>query len=196
MREARKERKTAETEIRLELRVDGSGQREIRTSCGFMNHMLELMSYHARFDLKVEGRGDIEVDDHHLVEDLGILLGDALKEALGEKKGIKRYGQSLLPMDESLVLCGVDVSGRAYLGFDVNMPQATVGSFDTELVEEFFQAFVRSSGMTLHLKLLSGRNTHHVIEAIFKAFGRALRDASGQDASFAEEVPSTKGVLE
>lgn len=196
MREARKERKTAETEIRLELRVDGSGQREIRTSCGFMNHMLELMSYHARFDLKVEGRGDIEVDDHHLVEDLGILLGDALKEALGEKKGIKRYGQSLLPMDESLVLCGVDVSGRAYLGFDVNMPQATVGSFDTELVEEFFQAFVRSSGMTLHLKLLSGRNTHHVIEAIFKAFGRALRDATGRDASFAEEVPSTKGVLE
>lgn len=195
MREARRRRETRETNILLELNIDGAGRSEIRTECGFMNHMLELMSYHGRFDLHIEASGDTDVDFHHLVEDLGILLGEAFKEALGEKKGIRRYGQSLLPMDEALVLTAVDASGRAYLSFQVDITQPTVGFFDTELVEEFFQAFVRSSAMTLHIHMMSGKNTHHIIEASFKSVARALREAVSYDQAFSEEIPSSKGMI-
>ena len=195
MRRAEVERVTKETSIQMTLNLDGGGQHDVRTDCGFLDHMLELLAYHGRFDLTVRGTGDARVDFHHLVEDAGIVLGTAFGKALGDRRGIRRYGQRLLPMDEALVLAALDISGRPLLRFEVPMPQARVGSFDTELVREFFEGFTRTLGLTLHVRLLSGENAHHVIEAVFKAVGRALAEAAGPDPDFRDEIPSSKGVL-
>lgn len=195
MRTAKIERNTAETKIFLELNLDGTGKGEIATGCGFLDHMLTLFSRHGSFDLTVRCQGDTYVDDHHTVEDIGIALGKALEIALGEKRGITRYGSFLLPMDEALILCALDISGRGYLGFGLEIPTAKVGSFDTELVEEFFLGFTRNANITLHLKQLDGKNSHHIIEGAFKAFGRALAQACAIDEKHAGEIPSTKGVL-
>lgn len=188
-------RKTAETDITLRLNLDGSGKGEIHSGCGFLDHMLTLFSRHGRFDLDVTCKGDTYVDDHHSVEDIGIALGSAFKEALGDMKGISRYGHIILPMDETLMVCAVDISGRDFLGFDVLMPAAKVGEFDTELVKEFFLGFVRRAQLTLHFKELAGENTHHIIEAMFKAFGRVMGNAVRIDQAYKDEIPSTKGVL-
>lgn len=195
MRQAEINRKTGETDISLSLSLDGSGKCEINTGCGFLNHMLELFAKHSRFDLNVSCIGDTDVDYHHTVEDIGIVLGQAFSQSLGDKGGITRYGSMILPMDETLVLTAVDISGRAYLNFDAQMPSQKVGEMDTELVEEFFWAFVRSSNVTLHIKLLDGKNTHHIIEGIFKSFARTLRIAASIDQSLGGEIPSSKGVL-
>lgn len=195
MRTAKIERNTAETKIFLELNLDGTGKGEIATGCGFLDHMLTLFSRHGSFDLTVRCQGDTYVDDHHTVEDIGIALGKALEIALGEKRGITRYGSFLLPMDEALILCALDISGRGYLGFGLEIPTAKVGSFDTQLVEEFFLGFTRNANITLHLKQLDGKNSHHIIEGAFKAFGRALAQACAIDEKHAGEIPSTKGVL-
>ena len=195
MRTAQINRKTNETDISLSLNLDGSGKSDIRTGVGFLDHMLALFARHGRFDLSVACSGDTNVDDHHSVEDVGIALGDALKTALGEKRGIVRYGSMLLPMDETLVLCALDCSGRAYLKFTAEIPSQKIGSFDTELVEEFFLAFARTAGVTLHIKQMDGENSHHIVEAMFKAFGRALGQAVRIDPNYADEIPSTKGVL-
>ena len=195
MRIAKIERNTAETKIYLELNLDGTGKSEIATGCGFLDHMLTLFSRHGSFDLTVRCQGDTYVDDHHTVEDIGIALGKALEIALGEKRGITRYGSFLLPMDEALILCALDISGRGYLGFGLEIPTAKVGSFDTELVEEFFLGFIRNANITLHFKQLDGKNSHHIIEGAFKAFGRALAQACAIDEKHAGEIPSTKGVL-
>lgn len=195
MRQAEINRKTKETDISLALSLDGSGKCEVDTGCGFLNHMLELFAKHSRFDLKVKCDGDVDVDYHHTVEDIGIVLGQAFSQALGDKGGITRYGSMILPMDETLVLTAVDISGRAYLNFSAEMPTQKVGEMDTELVEEFFWAFVRSSNVTLHIKLLDGKNTHHIIEGIFKSFARTLRIAASIDPSLGGEIPSSKGVL-
>ena len=194
MRQAAINRKTAETDVDLTLRLDGVGSYEIDTGVGFLDHMLTLFAKHGRFDLTVVCRGDVEVDDHHSVEDIGIALGMALKEALDEKRGVRRYGSMLLPMDEALVLCALDLSGRACLRYGLEIPTEKVGTFDTELVEEFFGALCREAGLTLHLKQLDGTNSHHIIEAAFKAFARALREAVSIDPAAADAVPSTKGV--
>lgn len=188
-------RKTAETDIALSLNLDGSGKGELQTGVGFLDHMLTLFARHGRFDLAVSCKGDTVVDDHHSVEDIGIALGEAFKEALGDKRGVARYGSMLLPMDEALVLCAIDLSGRATLRYSADIPAGKVGSFDTELVEEFFLAFTRAAGITLHVRQLDGANSHHIIEAMFKAFGRALKQAVAIDAAYADEIPSTKGVL-
>lgn len=195
MRQAEINRKTGETDISLSLSLDGSGKCEINTGCGFLNHMLELFAKHSRFDLNVSCIGDTDVDYHHTVEDIGIVLGQAFSQSLGDKGGITRYGSMILPMDETLVLTAVDISGRAYLNFDAQMPSQKVGEMDTELVGEFFWAFVRSSNVTLHIKLLDGKNTHHIIEGIFKSFARTLRIAASIDPSLGGEIPSSKGVL-
>lgn len=195
MRTATIERRTAETDIQLTLKLDGTGVSEIDTGCGFLNHMLTLFAAHGRFDLCVRCRGDVEVDDHHTVEDIGIALGTAFATALGDKRGICRYGSTTLPMDEALLLCAVDLSGRGGLYSTLSLPAAKIGTFDTELVEEFLLGFVRNAACTLHVQQLAGRNTHHIIEGAFKALARALRTAVSIDASFANEVPSTKGVL-
>jgi len=195
MRTAECNRKTNETNIVLSLNLDGSGKVEIETGVGFLDHMLALFARHGRFDLAVSCKGDTAVDDHHSVEDVGIALGEALKAALGEKRGIARYGSMLLPMDEALVLSAVDLSGRGSLRYSANIPSQKVGSFDTELVEEFFLALSRAAGITLHIKQLDGENSHHIAEAMFKAFGRALKQAVSIDAAYADEIPSTKGVL-
>lgn len=195
MRQAKLSRKTNETDITLSLNLDGKGEAKINTGVGFLDHMLTLFAKHGKFDLEVECKGDIQVDDHHSVEDIGICLGEAFKEALSDKKGICRYGSLILPMDEALVLAAVDLSGRSYLGFDVNLPSKRVGSFDTELVEEFFLSFVRTAGLNLHIRSLSGSNTHHIIEGAFKAVARAMREAVKIDPDFKDEIPSTKGVL-
>jgi imidazoleglycerol-phosphate dehydratase len=195
MRKAEIERKTKETEISLALNLDGSGQYQIDTGCGFLNHMLELFAAHSGFDLRVACKGDTDVDYHHTVEDIAIVLGQALAQALGDKRGIGRYGQMILPMDEVLMLVAVDISGRSYLGYDVTMCSSKVGDFDTELAEEFMQALVRSAGLTLHCRLLAGHNTHHIIEALFKALARALRQAVAVDVNAADKIPSTKGVI-
>jgi imidazoleglycerol-phosphate dehydratase len=186
---------TAETEISLSLDLDGQGQSEIETGVGFLDHMLTLFARHARVDLSVSCAGDTNVDDHHSVEDIAIALGEALKEALSEKRGIRRYGSELLPMDEALVLCAVDLSGRGSLRYTANIPSQKIGSFDTELVQEFFTALSRTAGITLHIKQLDGENSHHIAEAMFKAFGRALKQAVSVDPAYADEIPSTKGVL-
>lgn len=192
-REAIIERKTRETDIRLTLDLDG-GEYRIDTGCGFLDHMLELFAAHSGFGLEVSCRGDIEVDYHHTVEDIGISLGTALRQALGDMRGIARYGSMLLPMDEALLLVALDISGRAYLAYDVEIGADKVGDFDCELAEEFMQAFARSAGVTLHCRKLAGRNAHHIIEALFKALARALRQAVRiEDA--AGRVPSTKGVI-
>ena len=195
MRTAKIERNTAETKIFLELNLDGFGKSEIATGCGFLDHMLTLFSRHGSFDLTVRCQGDTYVDDHHTVEDIGIALGKALESALGDKRGITRYGSFLLPMDEALILCALDISGRSYLGFHLEIPTAKVGTFDTELVEEFFLGLTRNANITLHLKQLDGKNSHHIIEGAFKAFGRALAQACAIDEKHAGEIPSTKGVL-
>ncbi len=195
MRTATITRNTAETKIELTLNLDGSGKSEIQSGCGFLDHMLTLFARHGRFDLTLTCEGDTDVDDHHTVEDIGIALGKAFDTALGDKKGIVRYGSMLLPMDESLILCAVDLSGRSMLCYDLTIPTAKVGSFDTELVEEFLLGFVRNANCTLHVKQLSGTNSHHIIEGAFKSLGRALCQAVAIDAKYADEIPSTKGVL-
>lgn len=195
MRTAQITRNTTETQISLTLSLDGSGNSQIDTGCGFLDHMLTLLAKHGRFDLTLSCKGDLYVDCHHTAEDVGIALGQAFHAALGEKKGIMRYGDIILPMDEALILCALDLSGRDYLGYDLQIPAAKVGSFDTELVEEFFLGFVRNAACTLHLRQLAGRNSHHIIEGAFKAVGRCLRSAVAIDSAFADEIPSTKGVL-
>ena len=195
MRTATINRKTAETEIALTLNLDGQGKSEIASGVGFLDHMLTLFARHARFDLALNCAGDTQVDDHHSVEDIALSLGEALKSALGEKRGIARYGSELLPMDEALVLCAVDLSGRGSLRYTANIPSQKIGSFDTELVQEFFTALCRTAGLTLHLKQLDGENSHHIVEAMFKSLGRALKQAVAIDPAFADEIPSTKGVL-
>lgn len=195
MRTAQIERKTAETDIALSLNLDGSGKSDIRTGCGFLDHMLTLFARHGRFDLNLLCRGDVEVDFHHTTEDVGIVLGTAFAEALGDKRGIERYGDTVLPMDEALVLTAVDLSGRACLGYALEVPTEKVGSFDTELVQEFWMAFVRSAACTLHIRQLSGGNSHHIIEAAFKSAARSLKKAVSINAACAGEIPSTKGVL-
>lgn len=195
MRTAEIKRKTAETDIYLNLNLDGTGKSHVATGVGFLDHMLTLFSRHGRFDLEVRCTGDTYVDDHHSVEDIGIALGQAFAAALGDKKGIARYGQMILPMDESLILTAVDLSGRGYLGFDLQIPTEKVGSFDTELVEEFFLGFVRNAACTLHVRKLAGTNSHHIIEGAFKSVGRSLRQAVAIDPACADEIPSTKGVL-
>ena len=195
MRTATINRKTAETDIALTLNLDGSGKSEIDTGVGFLDHMLTLFASHGRFDLTVKCAGDTYVDDHHSVEDIGISLGKAFFEALGDKRGIHRYGDTVLPMDETLVLSAVDFSGRDFLGFDLQIPTEKVGTFDTELVEEFWLGFVRQANCALHLRTLCGKNSHHIIEGAFKSVGRSLRQAVAIDAEFKDEIPSTKGVL-
>ena len=188
-------RKTAETDIRLSLNLDGDGTSEINTGCGFLDHMLTLFARHGRFNLTVVCKGDTWVDDHHTVEDVGIVLGQAFAEALGNKRGICRYGDTILPMDESLILSAVDLSGRAFLGYALNIPTEKVGTFDTELCEEFWLAFVRTSACTLHIRQLAGKNSHHLLEAAFKAVARALRAAVAIDPALDGEIPSTKWAL-
>ena len=188
-------RKTGETDIKLTLKLDGTGRSQIKSGCGFLDHMLTLFAKHGRFDLDLTCKGDVEVDYHHSAEDIGICLGQAFREALGNGAGICRYGSMLLPMDEALVLCAVDISGRACLVYNAEIPTEKVGDFDTELVEEFLNAFVRQAAVTLHVRQLDGKNSHHIIEAIFKAMARALAQAVSQDAARAGEIPSTKGVL-
>ena len=195
MRVSEIHRKTRETDISLRLDLDGTGKCNINTDCGFLNHMLELFSKHSRIDLDVTCKGDTEVDFHHTVEDVGIVLGQAISEALGDKRGITRYGSMIIPMDETLVLTAVDISGRAYLNFDAQMPCQKVGDMDTELVEEFFWAFVRNCNVTLHIKLLDGKNTHHIIEGVFKSFARTMKAAVSIDPTLGGEIPSSKGVL-
>ena len=195
MRSAAISRKTAETDISLTLNLDGTGESDINSGVGFLDHMLTLFARHGRFDLTLKCTGDTQVDDHHSVEDIGIALGDAFQAALGDKRGITRYGSILLPMDEALVLCAADISGRSTLRFGLELPAQKVGTFDTELVAEFFLAFTRAAGITLHLRSLDGSNTHHIIEAAFKGFGRVLRQAVAIDPAAADEIPSTKGVL-
>ena len=195
MRETSIERNTAETRITLSLRMDGTGESRIDSGCGFLNHMLTLFAKHGRFDLQLCCKGDTDVDDHHTVEDIGICLGQAFAAALGDKRGICRYGQTLLPMDEALILSAVDLSGRGLLAYDLHIPTEKVGTFDTELTEEFFLAFTRTAACTLHLRQLAGTNSHHIIEGAFKSAARSLRQACAIDAAFAGEIPSTKGVL-
>ena len=195
MRKASIERKTAETDISLALALDGSGVSDIQSGVGFLDHMLTLFARHGRFDLSVKCQGDTQVDAHHSVEDIGICLGQAFREALGDKKGIARYGDTTLPMDEALILTAADISGRAYLACELNIPAQKVGDFDTELVAEFWAAFVRSAACTLHIRQLAGMNSHHIIEGVFKSAARTLRKACAIDPSLGDEVPSTKGTL-
>lgn len=195
MRTSKIERQTNETNITLSLNLDGKGQSDVNTGCGFLDHMLTLLAKHARFDLVLTCKGDIEVDDHHTVEDVGIVLGQAFKDAVGDKKGINRYGNMILPMDESLILSAVDLSGRSFLAYNLEIPTEKVGTFDTELVEEFWLAFVRNAECTLHITSLAGKNSHHIIEGAFKSVARSLKDAVAIDPAFADDMPSTKGVL-
>lgn len=195
MRTAEIIRNTGETQIKLSLTLEGKGTASIDTGCGFLDHMLTLFAKHGRFDLALKCKGDTYVDDHHTVEDVGIALGQAFKEALGEKRGICRYGDTILPMDEALILTAVDLSGRGYLGYALQIPTEKVGTFDTELVEEFWLGFIRNAQCTLHIRQLAGANSHHIIEGAFKAAGRALRQAVTVEPEFADEIPSTKGVL-
>ena len=195
MRSAEIRRTTSETDIELKINLDGTGRSAIHTGVGFMDHMLTLFARHGRFDLEVTCSGDTAIDDHHSVEDIGIVLGAAIAKALSDKRGIKRYGSMLLPMDEALVLCALDLSGRSCLRYQAQIPSQKVGTFDTELAEEFFLALTRSAGMTLHIRQLDGTNSHHILEAMFKALGRALGEAAAVDARLGGEIPSTKGVL-
>lgn len=195
MRSASIERKTFETEISITLNLDGTGKSRIDTGCGFLNHMLTLFASHGRFDLIVSCKGDTDVDDHHTVEDIGICLGKAFAEALGDKRGITRYGSFLLPMDEALIQTAVDISGRSYLGYQLKIPTQKIGSFDTELVEEFFLGFIRNCPMSLHILQLAGTNSHHIVEGAFKSVARSLKAAVAMDPAAAGQIPSTKGVL-
>ncbi|MBQ2890514.1 MAG: imidazoleglycerol-phosphate dehydratase HisB [Clostridia bacterium] len=195
MRNASLTRKTNETDISLMLNLDGKGEAKIDSGCGFLDHMLTLFAKHGKFDLAISCKGDTFVDYHHTVEDIGICLGQAFEKALGDKKGITRYGNTILPMDESLILSAVDLSGRGFLSYNLDIPSPKVGDFDTELCEEFFLAFVRCANLTLHIKQLDGKNSHHIIEGAFKSVARSLKDAVAIDKDFADEIPSTKGVL-
>ena len=195
MRMTEIKRATAETDISINLNLDGTGQSELQTGCGFLDHMLTLFARHGRFDLIVSCQGDTYVDDHHTVEDIGIALGQAFANALGDKRGICRYGSCTLPMDESLILSAVDLSGRGYLGYALDIPTEKVGSFDTELVEEFWLGFIRNAACTLHIRQLAGSNSHHIIEGAFKSVARSLKAAVAIDPDYANEIPSTKGVL-
>ncbi len=195
MRKADIDRATAETRVTLSVGLDGTGKYDVSTGVGFLDHMLTLFAVHGRFDLTVKCAGDTGVDDHHSVEDVGICLGRAFRTALGDRAGIARYAHAVIPMDEALVLCAVDVSGRGVLGFDLPVPAQKIGDFDTELVEEFFTAFVRESGVTVHIRELAGRNAHHIVEGAFKAFARAMRQAVKEDPALGGAVPSSKGVL-
>ena len=195
MRNAEISRKTGETDIRIALNLDGTGENTIDTGVGFLDHMLTLFARHGRFDLEVSCNGDTYVDDHHSVEDIGIALGKAFAQALGDKKGVTRYGSTILPMDESLILSAVDLSGRGLLVYDLQIPTEKVGTFDTELTEEFFRAMAHNARCTLHLKQLAGSNSHHIIEGAFKSTARSLRTAVRVDPECAGEIPSTKGVL-
>ena len=195
MRNASLNRKTAETDIALSLELDGTGAHDISTGVGFLDHMLTLFAVHGRFDLKLTCKGDTFVDDHHSVEDIGICLGAAFRQALGAKAGIRRYGDITLPMDETLILAAVDISGRGGLFYALDIPTEKVGSFDTQLVKEFWIAFATNAGVTLHLRQLAGENSHHVIEGAFKSAARSLRAAVAIDPAFSQDVPSTKGVL-
>lgn len=195
MRGAQISRKTAETDIQLRLELDGTGVSHIDTGCGFLDHMLTLFARHGRFDLDVSCNGDTYVDDHHTVEDVGICLGDAFAEALGDKRGVIRYGSMLLPMDEALIFTAVDLSGRGMLCYDLHIPTQKVGTFDTELAEEFFISLARRGDMTIHIRQLSGSNSHHIIEGAYKSLARSLGAAVAIDPKFSQEIPSTKGVL-
>lgn len=195
MRKTEISRKTAETDIALSLDLDGRGRGEIDTGCGFLNHMLELFARHGRFDLTVRCTGDLDVDAHHTVEDVAIVLGRAFDETLGDRRGIRRYGSVILPMDEALVLAAVDISGRAALGYALDVPAEKVGDFDTELVREFMLGLVRTLGCSIHLRKFAGENSHHIIEAGFKALARALREAVSIDPEYGDEIPSTKGTI-
>lgn len=195
MRKAELTRRTAETDITLSLELDGSGVSQIDTGCGFLDHMLTLFARHGRFDLSLTCRGDTWVDDHHTVEDIGICLGDAFAQALGDKRGIVRYGSCTLPMDEALILTAVDISGRGMLCYGLDIPTQKVGTFDTELTKEFLLAFARRSDMTVHVTQLAGENSHHIIEGAFKSLARSLGAAVAIDPRFSQEIPSTKGVL-
>ena len=195
MRSANIQRDTSETQISLILNLASLGESNVDTGCGFLDHMLTLFARHGDFDIFLDCRGDTTVDCHHTVEDVGICLGKAFTQALGDKCGITRYGQYLLPMDEALVLCAVDLSGRDYLGWAVDLPAAKVGDFDTELAKEFWLAFVRNCPCSLHIRKLAGENTHHILEAVFKGAARALKAAVAIDPEHAEDIPSTKGIL-
>lgn len=196
MRNAEINRETRETAVNAWLELDGSGKSDVTTGVGFMDHMLDLFAKHGRFDLVMSCDGDYQVDDHHCVEDMGIVLGKAFAAALGDRRGINRYASTMLPMDEALILTAVDISGRSHLSFDVELPAQKVGSFDTELVQEFLTGFARNAGLTLHVRMLSGTNTHHIIEGIFKSLARTMRQAAAIDREHADEIPSTKGVLD
>ena len=195
MRTAKLRRTTGETDVAVVLDLDGTGKSEISTGCDFLDHMLTLFARHGRFDLTVQAKGDTWVDDHHTVEDVGITLGDAFARALGDKRGVTRYGSTILPMDEALILTAVDLSGRGLLCYDLAIPTEKVGAFDTQLVGEFFAAFARRADVTLHVRQLAGTNSHHIIEGAFKSLARSLRAAAAIDPAAAGEVPSTKGVL-
>ena len=195
MRTAEIKRATAETDIYINLNLDGKGNASIDTACGFLDHMLELFARHGRFDLSVHCTGDIHVDYHHTVEDIGICLGKAFAKALGDKKGIRRYADTALPMDESLILSAVDISGRGGCYYALEVPTEKVGDYDTELDQEFWIAFAQNAGITLHLRQLAGRNSHHILEGAFKSVARSLRTAVSIDKAFANEIPSTKGML-
>ena len=195
MRTAELCRKTAETDITLKLDLDGTGKSEIASGCGFLDHMLTLFAAHGRFNLTICCKGDTWVDDHHTVEDIGIALGTAFASALGDKRGITRYGSQILPMDEALILSAADFSGRSYLGYDLNVPAQKVGTFDTELAQEFWLGFVRNANCTLHIRQLAGENSHHILEGSFKSVARSLRTAVKLDPDCAGEIPSTKGML-
>ena len=195
MRQSEISRKTGETDVKIRLDLDGTGEYAIDTGVGFLNHMLELFARHGRFNLQVTCKGDTWVDDHHSTEDIGIALGQAFDQALGDRKGITRYGQMLLPMDESLILTAVDCSGRGMLVYDLQIPTEKVGTFDTELTEEFFRALANNARCALHIRQLAGTNSHHIIEGAFKSAARSLRQAVRPDPDCAGEIPSTKGVL-
>ena len=195
MRNAQINRKTAETDIALFLELDGRGAADCRTGCGFLDHMLTLFARHGRFDLTLSCQGDTKVDDHHTVEDVGICLGRAFAQAMGDKKGILRYGDTALPMDEALILTAVDISGRGACYYALEIPTEKVGTFDTQLCEEFWQAFAREAGVTLHLRQLAGKNSHHIIEGAFKSAAWSLRKALSPEEGFGDEIPSTKGIL-
>ena len=195
MRKALIKRDTTETKIVLSLELDGTGRHEIDTGCGFLDHMLELFARHGRFDLTVKCDGDMRVDAHHTTEDIAIVLGRAFDQALGERRGINRYGYTILPMDEALILAAVDISGRACLGYGLEIPAQKVGDFDTELTKEFLLALTRSLGAAIHVRQLAGENSHHIIEGTFKALARAMRQAVAIDGQFPGEIPSTKGTI-
>ena len=195
MRSAEIKRTTAETDIYLDLTLDGEGEAQINTGCGFLNHMLTLFARHGNFDLTVNCKGDIDVDYHHTAEDIGICLGEAFRKALGDMKGITRYAHTILPMDEALILSAVDISGRSFLQYTAEIPTEKVGDFDTELIREFFEAFVRNADLTLHIKQLDGYNSHHIIEGMFKSVARSMKAAVAIDEKNKDKIPSTKGVL-